>query len=108
MLVAGSGTVVVRIVDLDKHKLPADCYVFKHSTRCPTSTAAAAVVRGLDLDLPLFWVNVIEQRELSDWVARKLGVQHESPQLIELRHGVVKRVLSHYDVSRARIEPRSR
>jgi bacillithiol system protein YtxJ len=87
------------IIDLANRELPPDCYVYKHSTRCGISAAAAAVVRSHDFDLTLYWVNVIEQRDLSNWVASAYGVQHQSPQLIEVRGGVAKRSLSHYDIS---------
>jgi bacillithiol system protein YtxJ len=97
---------MTEILDLDQQTLPPDCYVFKHSTQCATSARAAAVVRGADLDLPVFWLKVIEQRGLSDRVAQELGVPHESPQLIEIRGGAVRRVLNHYDVSRTNLAAR--
>ena len=86
------------ILELKDSALPMDCYVFKHSTRCPTSAAAARVVRAHVFDVPLYWINVIEQRALSDWVASAYAVRHESPQLLEIRGGVVKRSLSHYEI----------
>lgn len=89
------------ILELQSEALPADCYVFKHSTRCPTSAAAARVVRAHSFDLPLYWINVIEQRALSDWVARAYAVRHESPQLLEIRGGRLKRSLSHSQISEA-------
>jgi bacillithiol system protein YtxJ len=87
------------IVNLEREALPADAYVFKHSTRCPTSAAAAARVRAARLDLPVYWIDVIERRVLSDWVESHLGVQHESPQLIEIRGGKVTRVLNHHAIT---------
>ena len=86
------------ILDLAEQSLPSDCYVFKHSTSCPTSAAAARVVRAHAFDLPLYWINVIEQRALSNWVASTYGVRHESPQLLEIRGGAVKKALSHYEI----------
>ena len=44
--------------------MPADCYIYKHSTACPVS-AAAQVVERTEFDRPVYWVNVIEQRRLS-------------------------------------------
>jgi bacillithiol system protein YtxJ len=91
--------VVGTIIDLSVEALPVDCYVFKHSTRCPISTEAARVVKTHAFELPLYWVNVIEQRELSNWIAATYGVQHESPQLIEIRSGAATRSLSHYAIA---------
>jgi bacillithiol system protein YtxJ len=90
---------VAQIVELSQKSLPDDCYVYKHSTRCPVSASAAGVVRAHTFDLPLYWVNVIEQRDLSNWVAAAYSVAHESPQLLEIRGGKVKKSLSHFEIS---------
>jgi bacillithiol system protein YtxJ len=80
--------------------LPPDCLVYKHSTTCPVSTTAGQEVRALKTELPIYWVNVREQRELSNWVAETYGVTHESPQLLLIRGGKVEKVWSHYEVTR--------
>jgi bacillithiol system protein YtxJ len=55
------------------------------------------------MELPIYWINVREQRELSNWVAETYGVTHESPQLILLRDGKPKQVWDHYDVHRSNV-----
>ncbi len=79
------------IHELAKKELPDTCYVFKHSTRCPISTAAAEVVISSEAKLahPLYWINVIEQREFSNWVAEEYHTQHQSPQLLLIVDGKV-------------------
>ena len=91
------------IVPLATQNLPDNCFVFKHSTRCPISTAAADVVRRFDWPEKVCWINVVEQRELSDWVAAALGVKHESPQLIRVRDGAAAGVLTHGAIRDANI-----
>lgn len=91
------------IIPLVERSLPADCLVFKHSTTCPVSAGAAREVQGLDPALPVYQVNVREQRDLSNWVAAEYGVRHQSPQLILLRGGKVVRSWSHGDVNRATV-----
>jgi bacillithiol system protein YtxJ len=64
--------------------------VFKHSTQCPISGAAyKRMAKYLDEagdDAPPFYfVKVIEQRPVSQGIAKKLDVKHESPQLILLK-----------------------
>ncbi len=86
------------IVPMQEKALPEDCLVYKHSTTCPVSSTAGHEVRGLATDLPIYWINVREQRELSNWVAATYGVEHESPQLILIRAGKAARVWSHYEV----------
>ncbi len=71
--------------------------VFKHSTRCPISAAALRRVeeweRGAGADAPPVWmVRVIEQRPLSNLIAERTGVAHQSPQAMLIRGG---RVLWH-------------
>jgi bacillithiol system protein YtxJ len=79
------------IHDLSKKELPDTCYVFKHSTRCPVSTRAAEVVKSSEskLQYPLYWINVIEQRDVSNWVSETYSAQHQSPQLLLIIDGKV-------------------
>ena len=84
-----------KILSLETQSLPSDCYVFKHSTACPISGAAAEQVRAGDWERPLYWINVIEQRSISNWVEENYGVLHESPQLLSIRDGKVVSVLNH-------------
>ena len=88
------------IIPLAGRGLPADCLVFKHSTACPLSAEAAREVAGLATDLPVYQVNVREQRELSNWIAAEYAVTHQSPQLILVRAGKAVRSWSHGQVRR--------
>lgn len=66
--------------------------VFKHSTRCPVSTAAhreVAEFRRRNPAAAVYVVHVVEQRDLSRSVAERTGVRHESPQAIVLAGGAV-------------------
>lgn len=74
--------------------------MYKHSTTCPTSATTGHEVRALKTDLPIYWINVREQRELSNWVAATYNVPHESPQLILIRGGKLEKTWSHYEVNR--------
>ena len=91
------------VIPLAGRSLPADCLVFKHSTTCPISAEAAREVAGLATDLPVYQVNVREQRDLSNWVAAEYAVIHQSPQLILLRGGKAVKSWSHWDVNSANV-----
>jgi bacillithiol system protein YtxJ len=91
------------IIPLADKNLPTDCLVFKHSTACPVSAEAAREVQGLDTSLPVYQVNVREQRDLSNWIAAAYGVKHQSPQLILLRGGKAAKSWSHWDVNHANV-----
>lgn len=92
------------IIPLETESLPSDCYVYKHSTQCPISGAAADVVKAHNFELPVYWVNVIEQRPISNWVAEHLDVIHHSPQLILIKDGKVIKNITHRDITSENID----
>lgn len=64
--------------------------LFKHSTRCPISARAQGEVEALlerIPDAPVYRVDVNASAPLSDGVAERTGIRHESPQVILLRDG---------------------
>jgi bacillithiol system protein YtxJ len=63
--------------------------IFKHSTQCPISSQAQAEVQRFVSEAPEVMcgvVLVIEQRAMSNAIAERLGVRHESPQVIVVRN----------------------
>ena len=98
------GEHVGTIIPLNEKSLPAECLVFKHSTACGVSARASKEVEALQTSLPIYWVNVREQRELSNWIADTYQVTHESPQLILLSNGKPTKVWNHFQVNREIIE----
>ena len=89
---------MANLINLTTPELPQNCYVYKHSTQCSLSALAAEVIRGHTFDLPVYRVNVIEQRQLSNWVADTYGLRHQSPQLIKISGGKVEQHWSHFDI----------
>lgn len=70
----------------------APLFLFKHSTTCPISAAAhrqvAEYQKGAPEGSPAFrLVKVIESRPASNEIAARLGVTHQSPQLILVDKG---------------------
>ena len=65
--------------------------IFKHSTACPISRMSHEKMKAeypLSDDVAdIYYLGVIEQRPLSNYIAEKLSVVHESPQMIVLRDG---------------------
>lgn len=93
------------IIPLKEKNLPTTCLVFKHSTQCPISAAAAEQVKKLNTNLPIYWINVIEERDFSNWIEKQYGTRHESPQLLLLTDGAVSKVWNHRDVKGENILP---
>ena len=65
--------------------------IFKHSTRCSISMMAK---RRFELDwdsfppnMPLYFLDLIRYRDLSNQIAQIFQVHHESPQLLLIKDG---------------------
>lgn len=95
---------MAEITELKTKELPPDCYVYKHSTQCSRSSQAAIEVKEAKVELPVFQINVIEQRELSNWIESEFAIRHESPQLLKIKGGILRYVWNHGDIQRKIIE----
>ncbi len=74
--------------------------IFKHSTRCPTSSMALSrLERSWSSDaeqkLVPYYLDLISYREISNEVASAFGVQHESPQVLIIKEGACSYDASH-------------
>lgn len=76
--------------------------LFKHSTTCPISAGVYQEISTADADINL--VVVQNARSVSDAIARKTGIRHESPQAIILKDGKVIYHAAHYDVTASDVE----
>ena len=77
--------------------------IFKHSTRCAISLMAKKRFE-LDWDkmpheVPLYFLDLIRYRDLSQQVASDFQVYHESPQLLLIKDGECVLDLSHGHIS---------
>ena len=62
--------------------------LFKHSTRCSISSMAKSrLEREWNLELPIYYLDLIQYRPISSLIAIKSGVEHQSPQLIVFQNG---------------------
>jgi bacillithiol system protein YtxJ len=76
--------------------------IFKHSTQCPVSDQAyEEFSRFLETsgEMTCGVVLVIENRDVSNAIASRLGVRHESPQAIVVRDGKQKWNASHWSIT---------
>lgn len=73
--------------------------LFKHSTRCGISTMVmrqfVEAYQLTEKDLDLYYLDLLNYREISNEIAYKFQVLHESPQLIVIKNGVVVAHASH-------------
>ncbi len=77
--------------------------VFKHSTTCSISaTAKSRLERQWDdivgPAIKPYYLDLLRYRPLSNEVAKRLGVMHESPQLLLIQNGVCTYDASHLGI----------
>ena len=75
--------------------------IFKHSTRCSVSRMALKQFENqfnsLDKVTPYF-LDLIAHRDISNEIATRFGVYHQSPQLILIKDGKAIYNVSHSDI----------
>jgi bacillithiol system protein YtxJ len=73
--------------------------LFKNSDRCSVSRMAKRTMEAeWNNNLPVYLINVIESRPVSNLLATISNVQHESPQLIVMRNGSCIYHASHHHI----------
>lgn len=88
------------ILEKSKTKLIA---IFKHSTRCGTSRMAWNMFQSnYNKDLKnaeVYFLDLLAYKKISDEIAMRFEVIHQSPQLILIKNGVVLHHSSHHQIS---------
>ena len=75
--------------------------IFKHSTRCSISRMALKQFeREFDLNetVDAYFLDLIAHRDISNEIASRFNVYHESPQLILIKNGKAVYDVSHSDI----------
>ena len=79
-----------------------EAIVFKHSNTCPVSAEAFEEYTKFsdnNPSLPTVYLVVQEDRELSNYIAEKYHVKHQSPQVIIFKNGNVAWHESHWRIT---------
>lgn len=87
--------------DLTARSQQGPVVIFKHSLTCPVSSGAYEQMADFEGEVAL--IEVQRARELSKEIEDRLGVAHESPQVILLRNGQVVWNASHFDITTAAV-----
>lgn len=81
--------------------------LFKHSTRCVVSAMAKRQLESEwpadKSDIQVWYLDLLNHRDISNAIAEKTGIYHQSPQAIVLVNGEVKYQDSHSEISARRI-----
>lgn len=100
---------VSQLEEIEKESEEKHIVILKHSTRCGVSRMVLRMFES-DYDLPedapvkLYFLDLISFREVSNAVAEKFGVRHESPQLIILKNREVVHHSSHQSISAGKVK----
>lgn len=83
--------------------------IFKHSTRCSISSMSLdRLLRNWkeqdSEEISPYYLDLIAYRSLSDQVAARFGIPHESPQVLILKDGNVTYSESHYGINYTEIK----
>lgn len=82
--------------------------IFKHSTRCPVSRMALRnFEQEYDIEegkLKAYYLDLLEHRDISNGIAERFGVYHQSPQVILIRDGKAIYDTSHSDIDVATVQ----
>lgn len=81
--------------------------LYKHSYRCGTCLYTKSEIENraeaITKSAGMHFIDVIKSREVSNYIAEKLGIRHESPQAIVLENGNVVWHKSHSAIKGAKI-----
>lgn len=80
--------------------------IFKHSVTCPISSHVYSEVAEINAEVNL--VVVQTERSISNAIAERTGIRHESPQAIVLKDGKPVYHASHYDVTAEEVNAKLR
>lgn len=96
-----------QLYDIIEESKTQTVVIFKHSTRCGISKM---VLRGFedefDLEndkIKLYFLDLLNYREISGEISSRFNVRHESPQLLVFRDGEVVYHTSHGDIKASKL-----
>ncbi|WP_166384779.1 MULTISPECIES: bacillithiol system redox-active protein YtxJ [unclassified Polaribacter] len=77
--------------------------IFKHSTRCGISSMVIKQFEKLFTEehknLKVYYLDLLNYRNISDEVGYTFQVMHQSPQLIVVKNGISIESAAHYDIT---------
>lgn len=79
------------------------CLIFKHSTRCSLSSLVKFRLENKwdfsQEEIVAYYLDILSSRQLSNEVAEKFSVQHESPQILLIKNGQCYFEASHLEIA---------
>lgn len=98
---------VSQLSEVEKRSKTKTQLVFKHSTRCGISRMVMnqfVSMYNLDLNADLYYLDLLNHREVSNEVGYKFQVLHQSPQMLVIKNGVAVAHASHGGINELDLE----
>jgi bacillithiol system protein YtxJ len=95
-------TSVSQLEELKEISRSKTVLIFKHSTRCGTSSMA---LKDFEKNFQpnentvIYFLDLLRHRDVSDVIAVQFRVQHQSPQLLVIENAVCIKHASHYQIN---------
>ncbi|MEQ9009729.1 MAG: bacillithiol system redox-active protein YtxJ [Ekhidna sp.] len=93
---------ISQLDEIDKRSVEKPVVLFKHSTRCSISAMSLSRFERSYEEESVFdsyFLDLIAYREISNAIAERYGVRHESPQTILIKNGKAVFDASHMGIS---------
>ncbi len=95
-------TEIKQLDEIARESSSIPVFIFKHSTRCSISRMALKnFEREYKLsatDAKLYFLDLLEHRNISNEIGTKFNVMHQSPQLLLIKNGHCLYHVSHSDI----------
>ncbi|OYU80381.1 MAG: thioredoxin family protein [Flavobacterium sp. BFFFF1] len=99
---------LIQLDTLENDSFSKSVAIFKHSTRCGISRfVLKQFEKEYNIDankIDLYYLDLLENRQVSNEVASRFGITHQSPQLIVIRNGKAVFHASHDSISAKELE----
>ena len=93
---------VDQLAEIEEHSILKTQLIFKHSTRCGISRMVKKQFENdfdQSLNIDLFYLDLLNYRDISNEIESKFQVVHESPQIIIIKNGIVVTQVSHGEIN---------
>lgn len=97
-----------QLKDLEVDSYQKPIVIFKHSTRCSISRMAWNQFQNEfnipDAKMSLYYLDLLAYREISNTIAERFGIIHQSPQIIVIKEGKAIYDTSHESIDAKKLE----
>ena len=99
---------VNQLIEIEKESFHQPIAIFKHTTRCGTSSMALRQFESQfetdNTSVKLYFLDLLSFKDISNEIAIRFQVFHESPQLIVLKDGNTIHHSSHHQIDAGLLE----